>query len=154
MGSAHHPKRFSNTYHFYRNNWRGINIDPKIGMKRQFDKIRPRDINLEMGIADHKGEAEFYVFDEPALSTFSKDVAMRRDKETKYMVKQVNVDRLENILEMHCKAIQIDLLNIDVEGLEWEVIKSNDWHKFRPKILLVEMDSFDWKGFNNPIHVF
>ena len=30
---AHHPKRFSNTYFFYRKGWRGINVEPMPGSK-------------------------------------------------------------------------------------------------------------------------
>ena len=49
---AHHPKRFSNTYIFYQRGWRGINIDAKPGTKEVFNKLRPRDINLEVPISE------------------------------------------------------------------------------------------------------
>jgi hypothetical protein len=29
-------------------------------------------------------------------------------------------------------------LNIDVEGLDYQVLKSNNWEKYRPKLVLVE----------------
>ena len=41
---AHHPKRFSNTFFFYKKGWSGINIDAMPNSMRLFDKIRPRDI--------------------------------------------------------------------------------------------------------------
>ncbi|MFA7355121.1 MAG: SAM-dependent methyltransferase, partial [Sulfurimonadaceae bacterium] len=44
---AHHPKRFSNTYFFYKKGWRGINIDAMPNSMELFNKIRPRDINIE-----------------------------------------------------------------------------------------------------------
>ena len=34
--------------------------------------------------------------------------------------------------------LKIDFLSIDVEGLDLEVLKSNDWLKFRPSWVLVE----------------
>ena len=37
----------------------------------------------------------------------------------------------------------IDLLNIDVEGFELEVINSNDWEKYRPKYVLIEIHKYD-----------
>jgi len=43
---AHHPKRFSNTYFFYKQGWHGINIDAMPGSMKLFEKIRPRDILL------------------------------------------------------------------------------------------------------------
>jgi hypothetical protein len=29
-------------------------------------------------------------------------------------------------------------LNIDAEGMDLEVLKSNDWTRFKPKVILVE----------------
>ena len=49
---AFHPSKFSNTYYFYLRGWSGINIDPQPGVKSLFDKMRPRDINLELAISD------------------------------------------------------------------------------------------------------
>ena len=49
---AHHPKRFSNTYFFYCHGWRGINIDAMPGRMKLFNQWRPKDINLEMGVAE------------------------------------------------------------------------------------------------------
>ena len=40
-------------------------------------------------------------------------------------------------------------MDIDAEGLDFEVIKSNDWEKFRPKILLVELDAKNFDNISN-----
>ena len=37
---AHHPRRFSNTYYFYRQGWSGINIDAAPGSMKLFDRLR------------------------------------------------------------------------------------------------------------------
>ena len=47
---AYHPKRFSNTYFFYKRGWRGINIEPNPEAIKLFKKYRVGDINLEMGV--------------------------------------------------------------------------------------------------------
>ena len=52
---AHHPFRFSNTYLFYKKGWRGINIDAMPRSMELFDKFRPRDINIECGVASNGG---------------------------------------------------------------------------------------------------
>jgi hypothetical protein len=36
------------------------------------------------------------------------------------------------------KSKEIDLLSIDVEGFELEVLKSNNWNKYKPKIIILE----------------
>ena len=44
---AHDPAKYSNTKLFYDAGWRGLNVDPRPGMKAAFDAARPRDVNVE-----------------------------------------------------------------------------------------------------------
>lgn len=139
---AHHPMRFSNTYIFYQQGWKGINIDPIPGCMKVFNRLRPRDINIELGVAEEEGELNYYVFNETALNSFSKELSEKRDKiEKDYYIKKVikvEVKPLYKILEKHLQSNEIDFLNVDVEGLDLEVLRSNDWSKYRPKFVLVE----------------
>jgi hypothetical protein len=140
---AHHPKRFSNTYFFYRHGWRGINIDAMPGSMKLFNKWRPKDINLEIGVAEETGILNYYVFNETALNSFSKEVSEQRDLvESNYYIKeviQVKVAPLSEILDRYNVPNNIDFFSIDVEGYDLSVIKSNDWSKYRPTIVLVEI---------------
>ena len=52
---AHHPRRFSNTYFFYRKGWKGINIEPNPEAIHAFQSDRKRDTNLQCGISDRPG---------------------------------------------------------------------------------------------------
>lgn len=139
---AHHPRRFSNTYFFYRRGWSGINIEPNPDAFRLFRSVRTRDINLQLGISDTAGRIPYYQFDEPALNTFDGEMANSRLAKTNYKLKttrEVAVERLETILSGHLPTgVQIDFLSIDVEGLDFAVLKSNNWNRFRPKCVLVE----------------
>jgi len=141
---AHHPKRFSNTYLFYKKGWRGINIDAMPGSMRLFDKTRPRDINLEMGIGLSDGELDYYVFNEPALNGFSKELSdQRHEADTVYRLQdvlKVQVQPLSQVLDCHLNTNQeIDFMSVDVEGLDFDVLKSNDWSRYRPKFVLAEI---------------
>ena len=69
---AHHPMRFSNTYLFYKKKWKGIYIDALPGSMKLFNKLRPRDINLELGVGQKEEELNYYMFNETALNSFSK----------------------------------------------------------------------------------
>mgnify|MGYP001393057396 CR=1 FL=1 len=138
---AHHPVRFSNTYLFYRKGWCGINIDATPGSMQIFNKIRKRDINIEIGISSEKTSLLYYEFNDNALNTFDKNEANLKVQKNYKIVKssKLNVDRLENILEKHMKVQKnIDFMNIDVEGKDKEVLISNNWEKFRPKFILIE----------------
>jgi len=72
---AHHPFRFSNTRLLWRRGWSGINIDAMPGSMAAFRRARPRNINLEIGIAQNPGSARFYIFSDNALNTFDAELA-------------------------------------------------------------------------------
>ena len=47
---------------------------------------------------------------------------------------------LSKILNEHLPFEQkIDFLSVDVEGLDLQVLESNDWDKYRPKVVLAEV---------------
>lgn len=139
---AHHPKRFSNTYLFYLQGWRGINIDAMPGSMIAFNKIRPEDINIECPISDKEEELIYYIFNEPALNTLSKLEAEKKDGLNGFKIierKKIFTNTLANVLSQNIKTHQqIDFLSIDVEGFDLNVLKSNDWDKYKPKVILVE----------------
>jgi FkbM family methyltransferase len=135
---SHHPQRFSNTYRFYLRGWHGINIDPLPGSKKGFDILRNRDINLEAGVSDSTDELVYHAFQEPALNTFDPGIAESRVSQLISKAK-VKVRTLTDILDQYLPANQnIDFLTIDVEGLDLQVLRSNDWTRYRPTYVLAE----------------
>lgn len=139
---AHHPKRFSNTYFFYRRGWRGINIEPNPAVASAFQKWRKRDINLQLGVSERAGELNYHLFNDPALNTFDDSLAKERITTTSYKktgTMTIPVERLDAILKKHLPLqTKIDFLSVDVEGLDESVLKSNDWKRFRPETVLIE----------------
>ncbi|MBE9112105.1 FkbM family methyltransferase [Nodosilinea sp. LEGE 07298] len=142
---AHHPKLFSNTYFFYRRGWRGINIDAAPGSMKPFNFFRPRDINVESAISSRTEPICFSIFNEPALNSFNASNFRRGDSkyiETKRV--ELRPRTLKSILDEYLPDRQvIDFLSVDVEGEDLNVLKSNDWGKFRPRLIAVEERDFD-----------
>jgi FkbM family methyltransferase len=146
---AHHPFRFSNTHIFYKNGWNGINIDAMPGSMKLFDRFRKRDINLELAVGGRKQEMEYFIFNETALNGFSQDLSKSRDglREEYFIESKIKLDfvPLSEIFDKYLtKDQQIDFLSIDVEGWDSEVLKSNDWEKYRPKVILLEILKIDF----------
>jgi FkbM family methyltransferase len=139
---AYHPKKYSNTYYFYSKGWRGINVDATPGSMDSFKKERPNDINLEVAISNSKSVLTYYTFNEPALNTFSQELAAIRDGVNSFIVTsktQIQTYSLEEILDKHLPSnIEIDFLDVDVEGFDYQVLSSNNWNKYRPKLILAE----------------
>lgn len=154
---AHHPFRFSNTYLLYKRGWRGINVDAMPGSMRLFRKFRPRDINIECGVGLGGGALMYYMFNEPALNGFSPELSTSYANHPRYHLKAqvpVRVRKLSEILDSHLPLqTHIDVLSVDCEGLDLEVLQSNDWSKYKPGVILVESFGSDLAQImDNPIY--
>lgn len=141
---AYHPVELSNTYYFYKKGWRGINIDATPGSMEKFKCLRPADINLELGVAGEEGEMNYYLFHNKALNTFSEN-GLRYAKEQFNLEPFKIVKRkfmpLDKILDKYLPApvTKIDFLSIDVEGADELVLRSNNFKKYRPQVICIEM---------------
>jgi FkbM family methyltransferase len=156
---AHHPFRFSNTCYFYRRGWRGINLDPNPDAIEAFRRARRADINVCVGVSEVPGDLMFHFFNEPALNTFDMDLAKARTQLPGYRLvdtRHVQVRRLDDLLNTYLpEGRQIDFLSIDVEGMDLAVLRSNDWSRFRPRMLLVEAHERTVSAIeHDPINVF
>ena len=139
---AHHPVRYSNTYYFYRRGWTGLNVDALPGTAKLFRRMRPKDITVECGIGAKDGFLTYFEFNDPALNTFSAQEAERKNCPPYHIVNtvQLPVMTLEKLLDQQLpRGKAIDFMSVDTEGLDHEVIASNDWDRYRPKLLLVEL---------------
>lgn len=131
---GYHPDRGSITKHFYDNGWRGINIEPGKNYFPPFVTMRPRDVNLQVAVSDHAGEATFYEMDQ--ISTLEARVAdQHRDHITGEYT--VPVMTLAQICDEHAPN-EIHFLKIDVEGHEGAVLRGMDFRRFRPWVLVIE----------------
>lgn len=140
---AYHPKKFSNTYYFYKLGWKGINIDAMPGSMKKFNPIRKRDINLEIPVSSKKQTLTYYAFNEPALNSFNKELSYSRNGKDGYKIifeKDIETFTLSEILDKYLpKEIkEIDFMSIDVETFDFDVLKSNNWDKYKPLIVLIE----------------
>ncbi|MBL7746902.1 MAG: FkbM family methyltransferase, partial [Chitinophagaceae bacterium] len=150
---ANHPYIYSNTYKFYLKGWKGINVDANPGTKKLFDTIRPNDINIEAGVSLHPGNLSFYRFENNVFNTMDKLTAEQHCKEFSITIKDViniKTTTLAEILNANLPAFQkIDFMSIDVEGLDMDVLRSNDWTKYKPEVLVVECVYADYEEIQN-----
>jgi FkbM family methyltransferase len=138
---AYHPVRASNTYFFYLNGWRGINVEARPGSRALFDRVRPRDTNLELGVSDESGQLTYYfIAEDSTMNSFSRDFLAHLNMlgEVKREI-AVPVIPLLEVFERHLPAgQQIDFMSVDVEGHDLKALESNDWERFRPRFVVVE----------------
>lgn len=137
-----HPVKASNSYYFYVRGWKGICIDPNPELKPLFDKLRHRDNFINAGIGVSGTSLEYFMLEESSMNTFSKDFLKKHDLESK-IIKKIDIPlySLKEILDTNLdKKDRLDFFDIDVEGFDLEVLKTNDWNIYRPKIIIIESD--------------
>jgi FkbM family methyltransferase len=137
---AHDGVTINNTLYFHKNNkWNGINIEP---MKSVYDKLvinRPNDTNINCAICNYDGKTEFICNNgytemiSGIKETYDKRHYDRLDNEIKLMnasteIIMVNTKKLETIFDEN-NISHVHYLSIDVEGAEFEVIKSINFDK-------------------------
>jgi FkbM family methyltransferase len=139
---AHDPERYSNTMFFYQRGWRGINIDPAPGTAAKFARARPRDVNVEVAVAENDGKIQYAMFNHAALNGCDQSLAASRDGKDGHRIERVaavDARRLDSILDEHLpRPGHIDFLSVDVEGHDLAVLRSNAWDRYRPLIVLAE----------------
>ncbi len=128
---AYHPTRLSNTYRLYKKGWTGIVVEPNPDVKKIFEKIRPEDKFLNIGISENGGSLKYYQYLIPALNTFNKiNNGHKMIGMTKIKTKKITDVVTENF----------DFLSIDTEGFDAVILKNWPWGKYKPKVICVETD--------------
>lgn len=141
---GYHPVRFSNTLRLYQSGWNGIVIEPTPAKWWLFALMRPRDILVKLAAGTQKQIKPFFCFPVAALNKFATEIREYKTREFIPRMLPVQQDTLENILSEKLPENKvIDLLSIDIEGLELDVLKSNDWRKYSPKFIIVEDHQFE-----------
>lgn len=142
VGSAH-PINASNSYLFYLKGWRGLCVDASPGLIGLYQKYRPKDLFINAYVGKYSGTRDFYTFNEPFLNTGS---SQRKDfisEKTGYeFQRQILVQQmpLKKILKEKMPAEQpIEFMSLDVEQGELEVLESNDWSRYRPRVIVMEV---------------
>jgi FkbM family methyltransferase len=136
---AGHPRLDNDTFALYEAGWRGINVEPNQTFFDALQEIRPDDRNLCIALCDQaEGTLIYHEVTGTGLSTC--DIAQAQPLMSRgYEVRsrEVPVSTLARVLN-EAGAPTLDLLKVDVEGLEEVVLVGNDWTRYRPRAVLVE----------------
>ena len=137
---AGRPISGSNTYGLYKRGWSGICVDPISFNCKMFRLFRSKDNVHNILIGLEKNLIDFWEFEPYEYSTADKEVAEKVIKVPGVRLLAKSPMRVLPLSEIVPSVSPLDpvLLSIDVEGFDLQVLKSNDWGKFRPRIICVE----------------
>jgi len=126
-------------------NWKAVLVEPHPDFFSALEKLYSNndDVIIKNLACYHEEKVlDFYVYSdgkESCVSTVSSDFKERVIKAhgDKFKAESVKVQsvRLEKILS-ECE--KIDFLSIDCEGVDMEVLSSNNWSKYRPSLICIE----------------
>jgi len=109
--------------------------------------FRPKDHFVSTLVGPEKGYRRFYEFEPYALSTVDEKVAaeVMKIKDVRLLsAREIAILPLSEIIPSARPKGPI-FLNIDVEGFDLEVLKSNNWLAFRPDVICIE----EWQPASN-----
>jgi FkbM family methyltransferase len=140
---CNNPIQKSNTFKLYLKGWNGICADGNADLVKKFKNIRKRDICLQAILSDSKREVIFYQDDanhELSSIALNRGTTLKASNQNLKEIKTYS-RTLEDIFDEHVKSQQIDLLCVDVEEHDLEVLRGNNYEKYRPGIICVEFDN-------------
>lgn len=144
---CNHPYTLNNTalLREYFDIKRGVLVEPNPDMCRLLQKKRKKDICLNIGLGTENGVLDYYMLSNNTINTFSKEEAMKIEKsgnERIIEVRKVEIRKVSEILEQYFQIDGLDVLSIDVEGIDFLLLQAVDYSKIRPSIICVETIEF------------
>ena len=141
-----HPVMYSNTCLLYRKGWRGINIDINPTSIDLFNILRPKDINLCTTISETKETFEIY-YDDPfsPVNTLDRQFYENLENKTNKNKKKLFVESksMNEILNISKIDKSIDFINLDVEGMDYKILKNINLNQLKPKLVSIETHNVD-----------
>lgn len=141
---ANHAVHLSNTYSFYLSGARGVLVDANPVLAKELTEKRPGDKVVNRCISDVPGtKLDFYIMSGDGLSTVDYEAAQGFIRENPSLsierTESVESITIDELISEYFPDKAPELMNIDVEGMEMTILKSIDFTKFRPMMIICEM---------------
>ncbi len=141
-----HPFMYSNTCLLNKKGWRGINLDINPTSIDLFNISRPKDINLCTTISEQKKIFDIY-YDDPfsPMNTLDKEFYKSLKNKSLKEAKKLTVESksIKEILDISKIKQNIDFINIDVEGMDYKILKDINLNQLKPALISIETHNVD-----------
>ena len=141
---CHHPVRFNNTFLLYKKGWNGLNVDASKSSIRFFNAFRKRDTNVHALISFEKNPTtkKYAIFNEGAVNGILSKKRINMLISKGYDLKRINEIQTYNVNSLFNSYLKkgeiFDFLKIDIEGLDFKVLKVIDFKKYLPGVIMIE----------------
>ncbi|MBV8753427.1 MAG: FkbM family methyltransferase [Hyphomicrobiales bacterium] len=144
---ASDPVALSNTMTMYIRGAKGVLVEPDVVMAEKLRSRRPRDIVVNAAVAfDERRTATLIRLHPSVFNTFSEAQAERVVtasvgwSASLSIVGRVDVKLIpiNEIIEQHLDGVAPHFLSIDAESVDFAILQSLDFTRFRPWIICIE----------------
>jgi hypothetical protein len=132
---------YSNTCLLHKRGWQGINIDINPTAIDLFNIVRPKDVNICTTIDNKKKTFDIF-YDHPFSPVNTLDVKFYQNLKHTFFKKMIKLSvkskSIKEILKISKIDKNIDFINIDAEGMDYNILKQICIKKLKPKLISIE----------------
>ena len=153
-----HPIKHSNTYWLYKQGNRGTIIEPNINLKPLWEAVRPEDQFHQIAVADGEIVKYYRIGFAGQGSSIKEDWANSVTKSENLFIEDtvlIESKSLGQIIAIHLNKFSSPyLINIDLEGMDYEVIRQTNFNSlaYRPIFVLIEDHNVPEFANDSPIY--
>jgi FkbM family methyltransferase len=140
------PAGHNNTYLFYTLGGRGLLVEADPVYLPAYQLVRPNDVVESLAIVPNRLRSQnfvtFHRMHDRGWSTVSPEHKITGEQLGKALGggEEISVSCLtiNEVLERYFSISDLDLLSLDIEGVDTEVIRELNFNRFKPKVLIIE----------------
>lgn len=139
---AYHPVLSSVTHLLHLRGWRGMAIDASGTTEKLFRRYRPKDIFVRAVVGYEDGvQVPFHFSSSGSFSQINTKYPSAGESYVSETMGQISLDA-----ELERQGIKkIDVLNLDIEGAEFEALQGLNIGKYTPSVIVVEIHADDMR---------
>jgi len=145
---ANKPIEMSNTYFFYEQGARGVLIEANPLLIPDLQNQRSGDVILNRAVSDQSGESViFNILNLDGLSKIGDVSEILAQNPSAKLEKSIRIETISynDIIKNYFSGHAPVILNLDIEGLEMQILRSMDFVNYRPLFIIIEMIPYSRK---------
>jgi len=153
---AYHPRSMSMTARLRLFGWRGVNVDIDSTVVEGLQQDIPGDISVCAALDEADGvEVDFFKYEDAVLNTIlpAQHAHLQRIERSNELFtsfvssERVRTTSLRSLIRQHASGEKIDFVNLDLEGVELNVLRGFPWEEHTPSVFSIEIHGLDTSRF-------
>lgn len=143
---SNHPIHENVTFILSQMGWKGISLDPYIGLAEKWNELRPSD-SFYCEVVSGRGEIVNYsIYENSYLNSINDEAKSRAREDHQKVIKSVAMTSLtiNEVFQLVPSGNKVNFLSINCRGADLEIISSLDFEANSPEVIRIEMLYFNF----------